>query len=122
MRPLPLAHFIGLLRLGNAALNGIGDQFFMPVAARFALIDLRDEIAVLVIAVGIDAGKSADAAGRSPGAGAFAVGHGNAFAALNERQHFTAGNDKTFKRFHAILSWVNYRRLRPGYSSPFKAP
>ena len=37
-----------------AALDAVFNQFFMPVAAGFAVIDLPDDAAIRVIAIGID--------------------------------------------------------------------
>ena len=44
----------GALRLRDAALDAVFNQFFMPVAAGFAVIDLPDDAAIRVIAIGID--------------------------------------------------------------------
>ena len=80
------------LGLGDAAADRIGDQLFMPLAPRAAVIMLGNEIAVGVVAVGIDAGKRADPAGRGPCAGAFAIGDSDPLAAFDQRQGFDAGD------------------------------
>jgi hypothetical protein len=79
------------LGLSDAAPNCIGDQLFMPLAPRAAVIMLGNEIAVSVIAVGVDARKRADAARRRPGAGAFAIRDSDALATLDKRKGFDAG-------------------------------
>ena len=89
------AHAImGDAGLGDAALDRVVEQFLMAVAARLAVIDLRDRLAVLVIGIGIDAGEGADAAGQRPGAGGLPVRDGNALAAFNERQDLASRNDQ----------------------------
>jgi hypothetical protein len=69
----------------------------MPLAAGFAFINIGNDIAVIVIAVGVDAGKRAHRAGGGERAGALAVGRAHALATLNNRQHFLAGNDNGFQ-------------------------
>src|SRR5262249_6968524 len=91
-------------RLGNAAADRIGDQLLMPFAPRLAVIDLRDQVAIGIERVGIDAGEGAYAVARRPGAGTLAVGDGDAFAALDERPDFPARNDDRLKSLHRRLS------------------
>src|SRR6516225_1056035 len=74
-------------RLMDAAGNGVGDELLMALAPGTAVIELRDSLALLVVAIGVDAGEGANAAARRPGSRAFAVGDGNTLAALNERQN-----------------------------------
>src|SRR5689334_13663947 len=83
-------------RLMDAAGDGPRDQLLVPLAPCAAVIDLFHRLALRIAAVGIDAGESADAAGRRPSAGALAVGHRDALAALDERQHFAPGNYQRF--------------------------
>src|ERR1700759_134747 len=75
----------------------------MPLATRPAAIDLLELIAIRIEAVGIDAREGADAAARRPSAGAFAIGHRNAFAAFDQRPHFATGDEQRFKRLHEPL-------------------
>ena len=73
-RALARRHFIGALDLRDGAVDGIFDQLFVAVAARQRLIDLRDDPAFGIVAVGVDRADRADAAGRRPGARAGMVG------------------------------------------------
>src|ERR1700734_1329535 len=47
------AKLMRFLRLRDAALDGIRDQLFMPVAARFSFVNLRNEITLRVVTVGV---------------------------------------------------------------------
>jgi hypothetical protein len=71
MRPWPPDAHTGLARLGDAAGDAVGDQLLMPGHAGTAGIGLADDVAFGIIAVGIDAGEGADAAGaaHSPAGG-----------------------------------------------------
>ncbi len=80
---LPAGDFMRRLGLGDAALDRIGDEFLMPVTASFAVVNLLKDLAVVVIGIGIDAGKSSHASRGGPCAGAFAVGYGNSFSAFD---------------------------------------
>src|SRR3546814_8295263 len=71
----------GHARLMDRAADRMRDQFLVAFPARTAEIDLRDQYAVVVERIGVDAGEGADAAGLGPGPEAFAVGNGNALAA-----------------------------------------
>ena len=64
---LAAGHIPGALGLGDAALDAVFNQFFMPVATGSAVIDLPDDAAIRVIAIGIDGRESANAARRCPG-------------------------------------------------------
>src|SRR5579864_190557 len=101
---LAVGALMGDARLMDAAGNRVGDELLMALAPRAAMVDLRDALALRVVAVGLDAGESADASGSSPGTGAFAVGDGNALAALDEREHLAAGNHQRFQRNHVPTS------------------
>ncbi len=85
-------------RLVQGALDGVGDQFVVPLAAGLALVDLAHDVAVRVRVVGVDARERAHPAGLRPSARAFAVGHGNAFAAFDQRQDLAARNHHRFER------------------------
>src|ERR1700722_15257428 len=98
---LAAGKLVGFFGLRNAALDRVGNQLFMPFAPRLAFVGLRYQIAVAVVTVGIHARESANPARCRPGARAFAVGYGYALAAFDERQHFTAGDNKTVEGFHA---------------------
>ena len=81
-------------RLMDAAGDRIGEQLLVPLAPGRAAIDLVDAPALGVDAVGVDAGERADAAGRGPGARAFAVRDRDPLPALDERQDLASGNDE----------------------------
>ncbi len=91
-------------RLSDTALDRKIDQLVVAFPPRTTLIDHRKQAALVVIAVGIDAGKRANTAGSSPGAGAFAVRYGDALAPFNERQYLTPGHDNGIECLHGILS------------------
>ena len=59
----------GLVRdlgLGDAALDAVIDQLLVALAAGAASVGLADDLAVLVVGIGVDARERADAAGRGP--------------------------------------------------------
>ena len=85
--------------LGDAALNGIGQQFFVTVTTGPSLIGHRDQLAVFIVGIGIDAGKRADPSGGGPRPRAFSVGYSNALAALYKGGDLLAGNDNRFQGF-----------------------
>src|SRR6185437_2179565 len=100
---LPIRALIGDARLMDAARDREGDQLLMPLAPSAALVDLFELVAIRIEAIGIDAREGADTAARRPGAGTLAVGHGNALAAFDQRQHIAPGNEQRFKRLHETL-------------------
>ena len=100
---------MGDTRLGDPALDGIGQKFFMPVAAGAAVIGNRDQLAVFIVRIGIDAGKRPDTAGGGPCTGTFAVRHSNTFAALDERGDLLAGDDKRWQRFQNLSPGRTFR-------------
>ena len=89
-RALAARDFVRALDLFGAALDAVADQLFEAFDAGRLRVDLRDRVAVLVIAVGIDRADSTDAASSSPGAGAHVIGGGNTLAAFDERPDFLA--------------------------------
>ena len=95
-----IGHVVRDARLGNAALDRVFDQFAVAFAPRVAAVDHRDIVAVVVQQLRVDAGKGAGAAGRRPGAGAFTVRHGDALAALDQRQHLAARQPDGIKWLH----------------------
>jgi len=62
----------------------------MAFAAGQRLVDLGDDLAIGVIAVGVDRADRADAACRSPGPRRSVIGRRDALAALYQRPHFLA--------------------------------
>ncbi len=107
-----------LAHLLHGAFDRIGDQLFMARGARLAEIELGNEIAVDVIAVRIDGGDGADAAGGGPGAGAGMIGHGDALAALDQRPHLTTAIDD---RLNALEQSKLLRSRPAGFPGPRKA-
>src|SRR5205814_10528135 len=89
---LAVRALIGDPGLLDAAGDRVGDQLLMPLAAGAAEIDLRDQLAFVVVAVGIDAGEGADPARGGPCAGTLAVRDRDAFAPPAERQDLAPGN------------------------------
>ena len=87
-RALAVGNFVSLGDLSNRTVDRIFDQFLMPLFAFPAVIDLRDDIAMLVITVRIDSGYRANAAGSSPGSRTRVIGGCDAFSALDQRPYF----------------------------------
>ena len=79
---------MGDFGLIERASDGEINEFSMPLAPRPALINLRNEIALSVITIGIDGGKSSNAARARPRARRAAIGDRDALAPLNQRQNF----------------------------------
>ena len=75
----------------------------MAFAAGAAAIDLFDQAAALVVAVGVDGAERADAAGAGPVAGGDAGGHGDALAAFDDRQHVHAAHADCIDRLQPRL-------------------
>src|SRR5690606_40973783 len=101
-------------RLMNAAPDREGNELLMPLAAGLAVIDLRDEVAVFVAGIGVDARKGANPPGSRPGARALAVGDRDALPALDRKQHFASRDHKWLQRLHASsLASAGSRRTRP---------
>src|SRR5439155_27259478 len=101
---------IGTAHLLDRAVDGITDQLLMPVAAGEGMVDLRDDAAFGIVAVGIYRGNRTDPASRSPGSGARMVGGRNAFSAFDERKHFSAPIQDRPNRFEQ-LHLPTFRRL-----------
>src|SRR6266567_2318528 len=93
---------VGDARLLNAAGDGVGHQLLVALAPGAAEIKLRDWLAGLVVAVGVDAGERADPARGGPGARTLAVRDRNALAAFDKRQHLAARNHDRIERLHRI--------------------
>jgi hypothetical protein len=69
----------------------------MPFGARFAKEDLRDHVAIFIIAIGIYRRYCADAARRSPRTRTCMIGRRNALAAFDQWPYFTATIDNGFQ-------------------------
>jgi hypothetical protein len=87
-RTLATRNFIGLLHLRNRTVDRVLDQFLVPLFAFPPMIDLRDDIAIFVIAVRIDCGYRANATGGSPGSRTGVIGGCDAFSTLDQRPYF----------------------------------
>src|SRR5262249_10349148 len=92
---------VGDAGLMNAAADRKGNKLLMALAPCAAAVDLRYQVALPVIGIGVDAGERTDAAGRRPSSRAFAIGYGDALAALDQRQYFPSGDDDRLERLHA---------------------
>src|SRR6185369_15174077 len=88
---LAAGHLVGALDLRDGAIDRIFDQLFVAVAAGERLVDLRDDAAFGVVAVGVDRADGADTAGGRPGARASMVCRRHALAAFDQRPDFLAG-------------------------------
>src|SRR5581483_496358 len=97
---LAVGALMGDARLLDAAGNRVRDQLLMALAPGTALVDLRNALAGLAVAVGVDAGERADPARGGPRARALAVRNRDALAAFHQRQHLAPRNDQRFERLH----------------------
>jgi hypothetical protein len=82
----------------------------VTVLTGFTLVGLRDQIALFVITVGVDARKGTDTPGGRPGAGTLAIRDGNTLTALDERKNLLSGDDETIKRFQLGLPYKGMAR------------
>jgi hypothetical protein len=85
------------LHLGYTAPDAIGDQLFVAFGACLAQKDLRNHIAVFVIAVGVHRRHRADTASGSPGTRTCMICCSDALAAFDQRPNFTATIDNGFQ-------------------------
>src|SRR3546814_762679 len=76
--------------LVDRAVDRITDQLVVPLAAGQRAIDLRDDLAFGVIAVGVNRRDRPDTARRRPGAARHMVGRRHALATLDQRPDFTS--------------------------------
>ena len=95
--------------LFDAALDAEGDEFLVPFAAVAAVVDLGDQLAVLVVEVGIDAREGAHPRTGRPRPRALAVGDGDALAAFDQGQGFASGDAYGVERLHVWLSVAVHR-------------
>ena len=102
--PLAVRHFMGDPCLGDAAPNGLFDQFEMAFAAIAAFVDVRDGHAIRIEAIRIDTREGANAAHRGPGAGAFAVRDGDPLPPFNEGNHLSSSKQKGVQSLHVTVS------------------
>src|SRR5206468_2232373 len=93
---------IGHARLLDAPRYRVGDQLLMALAPGASVVELRDQLARLVVAVGVDPGKRADPVGGGPGSRAFAIRNRDALATLDKRQHLKTRNPERIERPHPI--------------------
>ena len=93
-----------LPRLGDAAGDTVLHQFLVPLAAGGAVVDLRDDMPVGVIAVGIDTGEGAHATGLGPATAGRTIGGGNTLSTLDEREDVYAPHAYCVDRLHGTLS------------------
>ena len=87
-RALAARNFIGLGDLSHRTVDRILDQFLMPLLAFSAMIDLRDDIAMFVIAIRVDSRYRANTAGSSPGSRTGVIGGCDAFSSLDQWPYF----------------------------------
>ncbi len=92
-RAFAASDFESALHLFDRAVDSIGDQFFMTIATGTTVVDLGNDIAHAVIAVGIDGRHGADAARSGPCTGTGVIGDGHALPALDQRPYFTTTID-----------------------------
>ena len=109
-----------LARLGYRALDRVGDQLLMPLPARAGVIDLRNGVAVFVVAVRVHGADRAHAAAQSPMARGGSVRHGDALATFDQRQDIGAAHPDRVDRFHGALRTIwpgrrSRRRQTSGY-------
>ena len=91
-------NLVSQARLGDAAVDGVGDQLLVAIASGTATINLRNDLALVVERIGVDAGEGPDTAGGGKGAGAAPVGNRDALAAFDDRQHLAARDWKSVQQ------------------------
>src|SRR5207302_790524 len=103
-RPLPGGDLIGALHMRNRAVDRILDQLFVTIATSERLVNLRDDAAFRIIAVGIDCADRPDAASSGPGARARVIGRGDALAAFDQRPDFAPSIEDGLEALEQITS------------------
>ena len=92
-------NFMCKANLRYTAANAVFDKFFMPFGACFAEENLRDHLAIFIIAVGIHCRNCANSAGCSPCARTCMICCGNALATFDQWPNFTATVHYGFQTF-----------------------
>ena len=96
----------------HGALDGVLNQLFMAFATRERVVDLGDDLALGIVAVGVYRRNRADAAGRCPRAGAGVVGRRDALAPFHQRPNFAAVIDDRLQALeHISLQLIQTARL-----------
>ncbi len=118
-RALAARDFVRTLDLFGAAFDAVAHQLFEAFDAGRLRIDLRDRVAVLVIAVGIDRADGADAARGGPGTRTQVIGGGHALAAFDQRPDFLAAIADRLEtlethKLNAFSAFVLCRPFGPG--------
>ena len=83
----------GAILLSRKIIDGKADQILMPFTPGERVVNLWNDLAAGVIAVGIDRADRANAARRRLGARTGMVGSRHALAAFDQRPNFTAAID-----------------------------
>ena len=104
---------IGALHLGDPAIDAVLHQFFMTIAAGGGAVDLRDDVAIGVIAVGVDRAHRANPAGQCPGARRGVVGGRNTLAAFHQRPHLAATHHQRFHTRKHLFPFCHGRTHPP---------
>jgi hypothetical protein len=107
-RALAAGDLIGPLDLGDGTLDRVMDQLLVPLATGQRLVDLRDDPPFGIIAIGVDGGHGADAAGRRPGARAGMVSRGDALAALDQRPNLAATVKNGLQAFEQLPLQISF--------------
>src|SRR3546814_8265822 len=101
-RALAARDVIGAPDLFDRTVDRVLDQFLMALAARQGAIDLRDDLAFGVIAVGIDRRHGADATRRRPGAARHMIGRRYTLTPLDQRPDFASAVKDGLQTFEPI--------------------
>ena len=100
----PVGQVVGAARLDQGAVNGVGDQFLVPVPPGAAVVELRNRSSRFIVAVGVHRAERADAAAGCPVPGGNAVRDRHALAAFNQRKNIEAAHPNRIDRLHCPLS------------------
>ena len=103
-------NIIGALHLRNAAANAIFDKFFMALGTGTAGENLGDDIAIIVIAVGVDGRDGADTAGRCPCSRTCVICNRYTFATLDQRPNFATAIDDGLQTLEHVIPTPNNMR------------
>src|SRR3546814_16844656 len=93
---------IGAPDLFDRTVDRVLDQFLMALAARQGAIDLRDDLAFGVIAVGIDRRHGADDTRRRPDAAGHMLGRRYPLTPLHQQPTFAAARKDGLQTFNTV--------------------
>ena len=101
---LTVGALVGNACLGNAAFDGVSDQFFKTFFTGFAFIDLRNGVAVFIVRIGIytpEKVPTQPAAAKAPAL--LPLDTATPLPPSIMGVHFTSRNENRFNGLHGLL-------------------